>query len=115
MSEEFEVKSEELEDRAHSVWIMELPKDTPIAEAEGNPNDGTVNEDARWMGVGTHFSERDRAIATVAFHERQTPGQQRIVRVETRVYVEHVSPEEFQKWHDLAAKGDAEKAARNQQ
>ncbi len=113
---EFEVESEELAYRTRMAWFMEKHQDTPISDS--NPEVEETDEVdehgiSAWMIASSTYDERDSAISTMAFHERKYPeDRQRIVRIETRHYVEYITDEELQKWHDKAAKGDKEKAAR---
>lgn len=113
MSDQGEVTSEELPDRAKTVWIMEVDRESPLADAAQDASEDTEEErEPAWMGIGALYDDRKRALSTLAFHERKHgPGRQQLVRVENRHYVERVTPEELQEFHDQAAAGDAEKAA----
>lgn len=117
MADEFEIKSEEITSRTRSRWILETYREAPTTKSEGPPVDARDEcGHSEWMITSSEYDDRDRAVSTLAFRERKYPeDRNRVVRVEIRVerrhFFEDISGEELQKWHDLAAKGDAEKKA----
>lgn len=78
----------EIEERVAYRWFLEKRMHAVLGE-DGMPRPVVEGEPSAWMQMGTVYDDEDRAMATWTFHREKYPeGGHRLVRAETRFYVE---------------------------